>query len=168
MGPPVSRRQRRGRDRADSGDPREAPSALHAEAMDSSHHSTQESLRHDWLAAKVEHVDEGISGFRRARAKARALSLAIHLVPLGALAAVIAIGENVLPFDALWAVALAGLFIFLVVDYFVVTKVAEPLIESQRRRILDKTVDGMAWQLGVGAIGAALSREARSEESSAG
>ena len=225
----------------------ELPSALHVEPKDSLHGSTQEKLRHDWLAAKacallmpadpisagfgvlraveedsgelraqvdpvrakaqdrapngsswfdwamtnpgsgmteneaknrdmsrgyyealVEHIDEGISSFRRARAKARALSLAVHLVPLAALAAVVGVGESLLPIDAWWAVALAALFTFLVVDYFVVTRVAEPLIESQRRRILDKAADGMAWQLGVGAIGAALSREeARSEQGTA-
>lgn len=106
----------------------------------------------------VDVVDEGIRDFRRALRKARFLSVAAHLIPLAALAGVVALGEGVLSLESWWLVLIVGITAFLLVDWLFITHIVEPLFESWRREILDDVADRVDW-LGLGALAAALSRE---------
>jgi hypothetical protein len=110
-------------------------------------------------AAYVDTIDEGARNLRRSIRTTKLLVAIVHLLPLAALALVVAATENIFSTDSWWLVLIFAVGIFVIVDRIIITHAIEPMVEGRQRRILDKTADDLADGLGLGALAAALSRE---------
>lgn len=122
-----------------------------------------EAARRDFEAGRygvfVDKIDEGLMDLRRGLRRARWTALVAHFLPLAAMAAVIAVGENLFSVDRWWVALMVGVGVFLIVDRILIVHVVEPMIDARQRRILDGAAHVLE-DLGLGALAAGLSRRA--------
>jgi hypothetical protein len=108
--------------------------------------------------AIVERIDQGIIDFPQRLRRAKWTVQAAHFLPLAAMAAVIAIAENVFSIHRWWIALIVGVGVFVIVDRIVIVRVVEPMIEARQRRILDRAAKDIG-ELGLAALAAGLSRK---------